>query len=94
MKVTRIDVEGANGMATVTRDGADLKINGSVLLHAIETRDGRACLKTEPFQLVADATDPEHQWQVARVFQQKLDGFAGAGGDVRDYARLIEMLAD
>jgi hypothetical protein len=50
--------------------------------------------KTEPFQLVADATDPEHQWQVARVFQQKLDGFAGAGGDVRDYARLFEMLTE
>ena len=94
MKVTRMEVEGANGKAALKREGGDVQIDGTRLLGAFETRDGRTCLQHEVFQLIADARDHEYQMKVARILQSTLDGYRGTNGDVADYARLIEMLSD
>jgi hypothetical protein len=94
MKTTRIDVEGPNGEATITRDGQDIRIEGRRLVKAIETKADKTCLQHEGFQLIADARDHEHQMKVARILQSTLDGYRGTNGDVADYARVIQMLAD
>jgi len=94
MKTTRIDVEGPNGEATLTRDGQDIRIEGRRLVKAIEARDGRTAVVTEGFQLLGNARDPEMNDKVARILQATLDGYRGTAGDVADYARVIQMLAD
>ncbi len=94
MKTTRIDVEGTNGEVTITRDGQDIRIDGRRLVKAIEARDGRTAVVTEGFQLLGDACDAEHNAKVARILQATLDGYRGTAGDVADYARVIQMLAD
>ena len=94
MKVNRIEVEGANGDATLTRDGDEIRIDGRRLVKAIEARDGRTALVTEGFQLLGNARDPEMNDKVARILQATLAGYRGTNGDVADYARVIQMLAD
>ena len=44
--------------------------------------------------LRAPANNRQHLWRVAEVVQERLDGFRGAGGDVRDYFDLIERIAE
>jgi len=40
------------------------------------------------------ARDLGMQGTIARTLQRALDGYDGTAGDVADYARIIEMLAD
>jgi hypothetical protein len=94
MKTTRIDVEGPNGEATITRDGQHIRIDGRRLVKAIETKAGKTALVTEAFQLLGDARDHEVNQRIARILQATLDGYRGTNGDVADYARVIQMLAD
>jgi hypothetical protein len=100
MKVTRIDIEGPNGTATITRDGRCIHINGQHLVKAIETKDGRTCVVSKPFRLQADAAHPanppvaQRNWTVARELQHYLDGYIGTQGDVADYLRVIQNFED
>ena len=40
------------------------------------------------------ADDADDQWSAAEALQWELDGQPGTNGDICDYFRLIEMLAD
>ena len=94
MKTTRIDIEGPNGTATITRDGRCIEINGHRLVKAIETRDGRTCVVTKPFRLLADAWSQNENYKVARDLQHHLDGYIGTNGDVDGYRRVIATFED
>ena len=94
MKTTRIDIEGPNGTATITRDGRCIEINGHRLVKAIETKDGRTSLVTEPFVVHADAWETFANDQAARTLQQHLDGCRGTNGDVAEYRRTIAIFED
>jgi len=94
MKVTRIEVEGPNGTATIARDGRCIHITGERLVKAIETAGGKACLVKKPFRLLADAWGQNENHNVARDLRQNLDGYVGTAGDRAAYQRVIDMLAD
>jgi hypothetical protein len=94
MKITRIDIEGPNGTATITREGRDIRIDGRRLVKAIEARDGRIALVSEGLQLLGDARDAETNAKVARILQATLDGYRGTNGDVADYLRVIQNFED
>jgi len=94
MRITRIEVEGPNGTATLTRDGRCIHIAGERLVKAIEGSGGKACLVKKPFRLLADAWGQNENVKVARDLQQHLDGYVGTVGDLAAYQRVIEMLAD
>lgn len=40
------------------------------------------------------ADDADDQWSAAEMLQWELDGHKGTNGDICDYFRLFEMLAD
>jgi hypothetical protein len=94
MKITRIDIEGPNGTATITREGRDIRIDGRYLVKAVEAKDGRTALVSEGFQLLGDARNAEYNRTVAGLLQATLDGYRGTNGDVADYLRVIETFAD
>jgi len=94
MKVTRIDIEGPNGTAVLTRDGRCIHVAGERLVKAIETAEGRTCLVKKPFRLLADAWAQNENGKVARDLQRHLDGYIGTQGDVAAYRRVIDLLAD
>jgi RNase P/RNase MRP subunit p29 len=94
MKVTRIDIEGPNGTATITRDGWEIRVDGRRLVKAVEAKDGRTALVSEGFQLLGDARDTEANGKVARILQTTLDGYRGTKGDVADYLRAIRNFED
>lgn len=87
MKVTRIEVEGPNGTAALTRDGRCIHVAGERLMKAIETPKGK-CLVKEAFRLLADAWAQNENGKVARDLQQNLDGYVGTQGDVAAYRRV------
>jgi hypothetical protein len=94
MKVTRIDIEGPNGTATLTRDGTDIRIDGRRLVRAVEAKDGRTAFVSEGLQLLGDARDADANAKVARILQATLDGYRGTNGDVADYLRVIQNFED
>jgi len=81
MKVTRIDVEGTVGKATVLR-----------------SETGEVVINIHAPQNASWVVDHEEQrrglWPMARKVQCALDGCYGTEGDVADYHRIIQMLAD
>lgn len=81
MKTTRIDIEGEIGHATLQRDGRMIVI------------EGRTMPADKSFRLLADAHNPTN-WTVAKELQRKLQGYAGTNGDIEEYYRLIQQLAD
>jgi len=94
MNVTRIEIEGPNGTAALTRDGRCIHVAGKRLVKAIETAKGRTCLVKKPFHLLADAWCQNENGKVARDLQRNLDGYVGTQGDVAAYRRVIQMLED
>ena len=94
MKTMRIDIEGPNGEATITRDGRRIEISGRRLVRAIDTKDGRTGLVKKTFRLLASALGGDSNDKVARALQQHLDGFQGTNGDVEDYRRAIATFED
>jgi hypothetical protein len=95
MKTTRIDIEGPNGTATITRDGRCIHITGERLVKAIETKGGKVALVKEAFRLrlPADAW-PGGSEKTIHSLQKNLDGYVGTAGDRAAYQRGIDMLAD
>ena len=94
MKTTRIDIEGPNGEATITRDGRRMEINGRRLVTVIETKQGRTCPVKKAFRLLADALNGDKNDKVARALQQHLDGYRGTNGDMDEYRRVIATFED
>ena len=94
MKMTRIDIEGPNGTATLTRAGRAIFIEGERAVRAVEGRGGQTCIVKETFHLNVDAWTPGNQLGAAINLQGKLDGYAGTAGDIAAYSRVIELLAD
>jgi len=94
MRITRIEVEGPNGTAVLTRDDRCIHVASERLVKAVETAEGRTCLVRKPFRLLADAWSQNENGKVARDLQQNLDGYVGTEGDVAAYRRVIDMLAD
>jgi len=82
MRVTRIDVEGAQGKKAAVRRQGDrvaIEVPGSA---------------GQVWTYEAGAQDGAEQGRLARLLQQKLDGHRGTEGDVAGYLRIIQMLAD
>ncbi len=94
MKTTRIDVEGAMGRASLTREGERIRIAGTRVTKVIEKRNGEGVPVGEAFELTGRANNHDANVAVARMLQKYLDGYRGTNGDVADYARVIRMLAD
>jgi hypothetical protein len=80
MKVTRIEIEGRKGKAIITRPADEMIIQAVV---------GRKATVWRFYSRIH-----EDQVAMARRLQQTLDGYRGTAGDVADYLRVIQMLAD
>jgi len=78
MRIEEITIAGAEGRATLCREGADIVV-ASLRIHEV---------------MRCSARDLGMQGTIARTLQSALDGFEGTAGDVADYARIIEMLSD
>ena len=78
MRIEEITVVGAEGRATLCRDGAEIVV-ASLRIHEV---------------MRCGACDLGMQGTIARTLQRALDGHDGTAGDVADYARIIEMLSD
>ena len=83
MKVRRIEIEGPRGRATLHRDGADIVVEISGHEHPCMDGTWRA-----------GASGLRREGVVARTLQRALDGYDGTAGDVAEYARAIQLLAD
>lgn len=83
MKTTRICIEGPKGTAVIARrpDSENIVIEVTIAHRDITT-------------LRANASDNEGLWSLAQRVQHMLDGYRGAGGDVREYFRVLEILSD
>ena len=83
MRITKIELEGRPGhTATLTRPEHGDHIEVTYATPA----GGRTHLVV--------AGDAEDRWSMAQILQHALEGFRGAGGDIREYARALELLAD
>jgi len=83
MRTMRVEVEGRNAWrrAAFTRDGGNVIVaiwDGGMLDHTHVVGAGQTANLDE----------------LARQVQHALDGYIGTVGDVADYARVIQMLAD
>ena len=94
MKTTRIDIEGPNGTATITREDRRIAITGTRVTRVVERRDGTGVPIGEAFRLVGRADNHDANVAVARMLQKYLDGRRGTAGDVAEYVRAIEVFED
>jgi hypothetical protein len=84
MRITKITVRGEAGyFAEVTLEQRDQ--TPTVAVEVIK-HGGELVLR-------APAGDRQALWGLASRVQARLDGYEGAGGDVRDYFDLIERVA-
>lgn len=91
MKTVRIDIAGTHGKATLVRSEMEVVINISKV---VGRAAGRIELRpVDSWVMCARANDGE-RWAIAERLQRRLDGAAGTRGDVDEYFRAIEMLAD
>ena len=85
MRTTRIDIEGRRGRyATVSRKDGSRTINITVLTP--DRPDGKTAK--------ANAANEDGQRCIAAWLHRELEGYEGAAGDVADYLRVIQTLAD
>ena len=93
MRITRIDLAGqTDNFAILTRKTGSEFIDVELLL-ACDGEGGRTeGYGTRKHHVQAD--DPDDQWSMAEILQQALDGYEGTRGDVADYHRAVQMLAD
>jgi hypothetical protein len=83
MRTTRIEVEGKPGhTATITRAPGSEHI----------TVELRTPTLARTHHVIA--ADREDRWSMAEAMQAILDGRPGAGGDIREYAAVLEPFAD
>ena len=94
MKTTRIDIEGPNGTATITRQDCRIIIAGLRIARVVERRDGKAVPIGEAFRLFGRPDNHDANVAVARMLQKYLDGCRGTAGDVAEYVRAIAVFED
>jgi hypothetical protein len=82
MKYTSIELSGARARAAIT--GGDDP--GSVRI-ALRLPGGGGEERT------AGVADGEERWRTAAWLQQALEGYRGAGGDVREVAMALDLVA-
>ena len=81
MRVMKVEVESTEGGATLRR------AEGMVRAQWVTTAHGAR-------QAEASARDQMQLVRLAKALQRALDGYQGTAGDVGDYNRIIQMLAD
>ena len=94
MRTTRIEIEGPNGTAVLRREDRRIIITGTRMTRVIERRDGQGVPVGEAFELIGRADNHQANVVVARMLQKYLDGQRGTEGDVAEYLRVIDLLAD
>ncbi len=83
MRYTKIEIEGEAGLfASVTRK----RLSGVIEVEVVAPTGTRA--------MTCKAGDDEDRWALAQRLQAELDGQRGCGGDIRDYAAVLERFAD
>jgi hypothetical protein len=86
MRITRIEIQGPKGQATLRLDydtGAPkVRVNGWA-----------GALTREPFDDWARCNNADEIAAMARRLQTRLDGHAGTAGDVAAYRTLLEQMA-
>jgi hypothetical protein len=83
MRYTRIEIEGeGERFATLSRKRGSEFIRVEIVLPG--------ATKTHEVQ----ANDEDDRWSMAEGLQETLDGFRGTRGDVQEYVRAINRLAD
>jgi len=89
MRTTRIDIEGRRGRyATVSRR------EGARVIEIAVLTPGRHGPVGDGETLSADAANEDSQRYAAALLQKRLDGYEGTSGDIADYLRVIQALAD
>ncbi len=81
MRVMKVEIEGAEGGATLRRAEGMVKAQWVTAAHGAREAE-------------ADARDQTQLVRLAKRLQRALDGYQGTAGDIGDYNRLIQMLAD
>lgn len=84
MRITRIDIEGAQAQhyATITRDlGSDF-VHVEILTPTLERKH----------HVLAD--DRDDRWSMAECLQETLDGVRGSRFEINEYMQVIQRLAD
>ena len=92
MKITRIDIEGRTGKATIFRSGTEILINIARRTEAGDTTIRRGIGRNDSW--VVSAISHWEQNDAARKLQRALDGQIGTAGDVAEYQHVIETFAD
>ena len=92
MKITRIDIEGRTGKATIFRSGAEILGNLTRRTEPGDTTIRRGIGRNDSW--VVSAISRWEQNDAARKLQRALDGQIGTAGDVADCQRVIETFAD
>lgn len=83
MRITEISIEGENkAFATISRKRGANFIEVEIITPQEE----------EMVEVAADRQ--EELWSLATRLQATLDGRRGAGGDIRDYYRVLESISD
>jgi len=95
MRITAIELAGSS--KTTLRDGSP----GLARAFArISRRAGDKHIRVELFTPAgerthqAQADDEDNQFSMAQVLQHALDGYEGTNGEVHDYLRVLQHLAD
>ena len=98
MKVTRIEVEGAEGRAVLTRRSIRVGESGqkASLIHAeafehIDLGEKSPCYRPVGIS-TAGSQNETAKCDLAVWLQSQLDGYKGTAGDVAEYLRVVEML--
>ena len=89
MMITSIEVRGESGnigvfSRLIDRDGL---MSPTISIEILSEAD-------EPKEIEFEAADKTALWQAAKRAQRLLDGYKGAGGDVREYSTLLEQMGD
>ena len=85
MRTTRIEVEGRAGhYATISRKRGTRSIDITML-----TPD-----QPDGITIHADPTNEDSQHYAAAWVHKRLEGYAGAAGDIADYLRVVQAFAD
>lgn len=96
MKITKVEIEGPNGKATLMRpkNRRDVAITGRRKIRSVETSDQRKVGVYKTFDMVAvPRSDRLDVWHAAVELHIAIEGYRGTNGDVQGYVDVIMSLA-